>query len=402
MSIELRRPNPDYTAWDPPEIIQLEPNDTHVVDAWRNQPGIRVLDNAKTYVEELYEVDDALSKGDRESYVEEKLADGPGYGNWAYDPTSGIVEHLPDAQSFYELRTSRFRPRITLEQQRTLGEKRYAALGMSVGSTAVETAFRAGIGSGPGGLTVIVDSKDIKPSNLGRIGTGRHDIGVPKVVSLARRLSALDPYARVVQISKNFDRDTLEELGELDIQAVIEEMDHGPSKTLAREWALDDELPVIMGADLLDASAISVERYDLNTVDGSPLAPFGGRIPLAIFEAMLNGGIKPDGKPLTEQEMMAASVGIAGHSTIANSSPELLNYQMQVNRGEIAGLPQFNTTVGLGGAAIAVALREIFLGRTMNSGTYTIDMREALDLESLVDPQEAAMVRATLRQIATQ
>lgn len=400
MSIELRRPNPDYRVFDPPEIIQLEPNDNHVVEAWRNQPGIRVHDNAKDYIEELYDADKSADRGDRDSYVESRLADGLGYGKWAYDPTSGIVEHLPDAEDFYRIRTSRFGPRVTWEQQRKLGAERVATLGMSVGSTAVEAAFRAGIASGPGGLTVIVDSKDIKPSNLGRIGTGRHDIGVPKVVSLARRLVGLDPYAEIVQISKDFDRDMLEELGSLDIHAIVEEMDHLPSKVLAREWAMDDELPLIMGADLLDASAISVERYDLNTPDGKPLPPFGGRIPLAVFEAMLNGGVKPDGKPLTEQDMIAASVGIAGRSAIANSSPELLGYQLRVNKGEIPGLPQFNTTVGLGGAAIAVVLRELFLGRTMNSGTYTIDMRESLGLDSLVDPEEAAMVYAFLRQIA--
>lgn len=392
MSIELRAPNPDNNAWDPPQIIKLERGDTRVVEAWRDQPGIRVVDNITAYTDEIAETHPS---------VVDELSEGVSYGNWVYDPTSRTVDHLPDAQSFFELRTSRFSPRITPEEQINLGRVRYAALGMSVGSSAVEAAFRAGIGSGPGGLTVIMDPKEIKPSNLGRIGTGRHDVGVPKVVSLARRLSSLDPYSKIMPIQAEFDAHTMADLEALDLDALIEEMDNTHAKVLSRYLAMRQEMPVFMGADLLDANAVSVERYDQLQPDGTLLPPFGGRVPRGIFEGILNGGIKPNGEPVTPQDMIAATVGIAGYDAISNASPELLKYHMQVMNGELPGIPQYNTTVNVGSAAIAVALREAMLGRTMDSGTYTIDMRQQLGLDSLVDPQEAAMLRGQLQQIVT-
>ncbi|TPV95455.1 MAG: hypothetical protein B7733_09885, partial [Myxococcales bacterium FL481] len=115
------------------------------------------------------------------------------YGIWVYYPWRRAVVHvLPEAE-YRELRTSRNRNKITLEEQSRMSGLRIAIAGLSVGrATAVTLAME-----GTGGEFRLADFDALDLSNLNRLRGSVLEIGVNKAVLTARELFELDPFLRV-------------------------------------------------------------------------------------------------------------------------------------------------------------------------------------------------------------
>ncbi|MGB1031398.1 MAG: ThiF family adenylyltransferase, partial [Flavobacteriales bacterium] len=112
------------------------------------------------------------------------------YGVWVYYPWLRKLVHLLDEKEFVECRTNRNKYKITAEEQEVLSKKVVGVVGLSVGQSvsltmAMERSF---------GELRIADFDDLELTNLNRIRTGVHNLGLPKTTIVAREIAEIDPF----------------------------------------------------------------------------------------------------------------------------------------------------------------------------------------------------------------
>lgn len=280
------------------------------------------------------------------------------YGAWVHYPWSNRVVHLLDEAEFALVRTDRNRNKITREEQAVLATKRIGIIGLSVGQSAALTlALERGFGE-----LRIADFDTLDLSNLNRIRSGVHHLGIRKTVNVAREIAEIDPYLKVTCFHEGITRDNIDrfltEGGQLDL--LVEECDSVDIKILARQRAKAHRIPVVM--DTSDRGLIDVERFDLEP--DRPL--LHGRLEgldLSIVE-----------RPMTNQEKLPFMGRIVGMETISNrmrqSLPELGK--------TISTWPQLAGGVILGGALVADVGRRILLGQLTCSGRWWVDVEQAI------------------------
>ena len=118
-----------------------------------------------------------------EQWIEEKNPDTEGC--WILYPWSNRLIHTLDQAEFIELRTSRNHYKITPDEQTFLEKRTIGIIGLSVGhAVAVSIATERICGK-----LKLADFDTIELSNLNRIKTGIHNIGVNKCIVTAREIA---------------------------------------------------------------------------------------------------------------------------------------------------------------------------------------------------------------------
>lgn len=156
---------------------------------------------------------------------------------------------------FSFVRTSRNLYKITSEEQRTLSSAKLGVVGLSVGqSVAVTLAMERSFGT-----IKLADFDHLDLSNLNRLRAGVVDLGLPKVVLVAREIAEIDPYLNIELYPEGL---TIENLNDFvdDLDVLIDECDSLLMKIAMRKRARSKGIPVVM--DTSDRGMIDVERFD--------------------------------------------------------------------------------------------------------------------------------------------
>ena len=289
--------------------------------------------------------------------IKRKENEGTPFGKWFYFPWKGTIERYADKDDHQAIRTARHRNLNTWEEQRYLLNTTIVALGLSVGSNAVESIVRLGVG----GKIVFGDPDTLSPSNLNRVRGVSSDVGSTKVSFMARKISEIDPYIEQVHLRDGLTTENLAVLGAHKPDVIVEEVDDLQAKAIVRIWAQRNRVPVVMATDAGRRSILDVERYDQTPrkfLDiGRDQKLFNGRISTEAAAAMAMGAID-------SEEQMKLIVKLTG---IRNITPRLIESVIEVGH-TTAGMPQLGTTAGRGGDDVADNVRDILLGEGPRSG----------------------------------
>jgi len=327
----------------------------------QQNPAIAVFDELQAQLAELMKLrhpSERLTDQQIRELAAAHLGSTPpeAYGVWVYYPWSAKVIHLLDEAEFIELRTSRNQQKITTEQRDILSKKKIGVIGLSVGqSVAMALAIERLCGE-----LRIADFDRLDLSNMNRIRTGVHNIGVLKTVIVAREIAEIDPFLTVTCYDEGITEENihrfLTEGGKLDI--LVEECDGLDVKILARQQARSLQIPVLM--DTSDRGMVDVERFDLQP----DLPILHGRVPATLTPAAVRNMQGP--------ERMALVDSIVDFSSL---SPKMQHSLQEIGK-TITTWPQLASAVMLGGAAIGHVCRELSLGGNIESGRYYVDLEQ--------------------------
>lgn len=338
----------------------------------KQHPELIVHDKIDLALDELFDIEFPAQKDSKSSKdvkeFGENLTSGNAneWGSWLYYPWLNQVVHMPPREQLRSLRTSRNRNLITSEEQAKLYNSTILIVGMSVGSNIVEALVSQGIGS----KLILVDMDIIEPSNLNRIRSPYHHVGVHKVEAISRKVWEIDPYIEVIPYNDGLNEKNLVEI--LDgqkIDVVIDEMDELRMKIVVREEAKKRKLPVIMAADDGDDALLDIERHDTD-----PDAPiFGGRIPDEILANIKGGNLsRPQlGMMIGKYFVGAENIPLRMYQSLGEVGKSLPSW------------PQLGGAAALSGISLAYVTKKILLGHKIKSGRILISLDEKLDLEHL-------------------
>jgi hypothetical protein len=359
-----------------PQLIPYRQLDKLKLD----HPEIIIEDQTNLAIDELFDIE-FPSKKDSKTAAEvtqyaQKIIGGrlDEWGQWVYYAWLNKLVHFPPKEQLRALRTSRNRNLVTAEEQKRLYDSTILVVGMSVGSNVVEALVSQGIGQ----KLILVDLDIIEPSNLNRIRSPYHHVGLHKVEAISRKTWEIDPYIEIIRYSDGLNENTLNEiLANYEIEVVVDEMDELRMKILLREAAKVHKLPVVMAADDGDNALIDIERYDTTPYN----EPFNGLIPMDVIER-----IKSEKLDRVELGMMI------GRYFVGPENIPLRMYQSLMEVGKtLPSWPQLGSAAALSGIAVAYAVKKILLGHKIRAGRNLISLDEKLDLEHLEAAHQAEL-----------
>lgn len=344
-----------------PTLFRLPQDGLALAALLQERPGTRISDRLPQQLRELMKTlhpGQRFTEEDLQEAMARHLADRPmaQYGAWAYYPWSGHLVHLLDSEEFGLVRTDRNRNKITRAEQQQIGTLKVGVIGLSVGQSvsltmALERCF---------GEIRLADFDTLDLSNLNRIRTGVHHLGMNKAIITAREIAEIDPYLNVCCFTDGLTKENLDAFftlgGKLDI--VVEECDSVEIKILARQKAKALGIPVVM--DMSDRGCLDVERFDLEP--DRPL--LHGWIDHLDLDAA--------SRPMTAEEKVPYMLPITGVDTL---SPRMKASVIELGQ-TISTWPQLATSVVLGGALAGDAVRRIALGQFRTSGRWYVDLEE--------------------------
>jgi len=279
------------------------------------------------------------------------------YGIWIYYPWNRRLVHLLDEIEFIEVRTNRNQYKITKPERDSLLQKRIGIIGLSVGqSIALTICMERGCGE-----LRLADFDVLELSNLNRIRTGLHTIGVLKVVAVAREIAEIDPFIKVKCYSEGLNEGNLDDFflngGPLDL--LIDECDGLDMKIISRFKARELGIPVLM--DTSDRGMLDVERFDLE-----PDRP--------ILHGKVNDINPGNIKSLSNEDKIPIMLQMLGVNDISlRGKVSMIEVQQTINTW-----PQLASSVVLGGGVGADVSRRILLKQLHDSGRYYIDLENLI------------------------
>jgi len=348
--------------WKSPEINKIN-SESELIELTQDKNISSVVDPILYIKKDLFEMrhpSEVNDKSIEDEFYRDIDEQGFAYGNWVYYPWNSTIVRLPESDDYYDLRTFRNRNLITKDEQVILRSKKIAAFGLSVGSNVVDNLTLSGIGD----EYLLSDPDRLSPINLNRIRLiGCTGLGLLKTTITGRRIAELDPYLTQQHFSNGYNSETDDILRRERPDAIIEEVDNLEIKSKLRNIAKELGVPLIMVGDAGDKVILDIERHDLGQT-----SIFNGKLSKREIELLTSG-------QASKRDQEGIFMKLIG---INNLSPRLI--QSSMLRGqELAGFPQLGTTAGVAGAVASVALREIFLGRDVPSGT-----RPAMDIRKTV------------------
>lgn len=360
LNIPEKNMNDDYS----PVIFRLNKADDKVdfEKLIESRPDIIIMDEIDGQLRELIKSNNPSVKIKSEEYpaLVEKHLDGHNkydYGVWAFYPWHNRLIHLLDEMEFVEVRTNRNRYKITREEQQLLSRKKIGIIGLSVGqSIALTLAMERTCGE-----LRLADFDTVELSNLNRIRTGLHNLGLMKTVIAAREISEIDPYLKVSIFNEGLTKENIDgfftEGGNLDL--LVEVCDGLDVKILSRFKARELKVPVVM--DTNDRGMLDVERFDLE-----PHRPILHGLAGDLEPSRISG--------LTNEEKIPYILTMIGAETISTRlKASMLEVEQSINTW-----PQLASSVALGGAITTDVCRSIFLNQFHDSGRYYIDINEII------------------------
>lgn len=353
---------------------------TELEELRSQHPDLALHDKLELAVDELFDIAYPAKKDNKTTeevaaYQQSLAKEGlEGWGQWVYYPWLNQVVHFPPQKELRMLRTSRNRNLVTAEEQTELYGATIVVIGMSVGSNVVEALASQGIGQ----KLVLVDMDIIEPSNLNRIRSPYHHVGLHKVDAISRKVWEIDPYIEIVAYRDGLDETSLADIvASHSVDILIDEMDELSMKIKLREAAKSKRIPVIMAADDGDNALIDIERYDLDP----ELEIFGGRIPADIIDK-----IKSQKLPRAELGMMIGRYFVG---------PENIPLRMYESLGEVGkslpSWPQLGGAAALSGVALAYTAKKIILNQPINTGRVLISLDEKLSQDHLDEAHQAKL-----------
>lgn len=357
-------------CWMPPRIFDLNRSqDVDELNILSNGGSIRrVCDQVNLALSELYDIQNPNRKDkktDQEisDYISRLTGAQPEkYGVWVYYPWSGNLVHFPPKDDLRLLRSSRNRNLITAQEQEELYNSTILVVGLSVGSSALEILLSQGVG----GKLMLADMDIIEPTNLNRIKSPYHEVGVHKVDALAKRISETDPYIEQVHIKEGLSDNNVQEILSQHLpDVIIDEMDDLRMKLLLREQAAKLRLPVIMATDDGENAILDIERYDKDAHQ----KPFEGRIPEEILNKIIKG------------ELSRPELGIMiGKYFVGAEHIPLRMFESLMEVGKtIPSWPQLAGAATLSGVTLTYAAKKIILDQPLKPGRHIFDMDVELD-----------------------
>ncbi len=354
---------PDRTTYRP-HFFRLAKADDQVrlEELLKRDPHLDVHDDLHDQITELVRaLNPSVEFGAAEldQAATEHLAGVPAhaYGVWVHYPWNRRLVHLLDEAEFVRVRTDRNRNKITGAEQDVLATKKVGIIGLSVGqSVALTLALERGVGE-----IRLADFDTLELSNMNRIRSGTHQLGLNKAVLAAREILEIDPFLTVRCFTDGITRENLDafltEGGKLDI--LVEECDSVDVKILARQRAKAHRIAVVM--DTNDRGMIDVERFDLE-----PDRP--------LLHGLIDHlDLEDAAKARTTEEKLPFLAPMAG---LDNLSPRMKASMIEVGHS-IRTWPQLATSTVLGGALTGDVCRRIALDQFTDSGRWYVDM-EAL------------------------
>jgi molybdopterin/thiamine biosynthesis adenylyltransferase len=306
------------------------------------------------------------------------------YGVWVYYPWSERLVHILDENEFVKLRTNRNKYKITEQEQQQLFTKRVGVIGLSVGQSvsltmAIERTF---------GELRIADFDELEITNLNRLRSGIHNMGLRKTVLVAREIAEIDPFLKVTCFHEGITDDNMEQFllegGKLDV--LIDECDSVDIKIKCRLAARKHHIPVLMEAS--DRATIDIERFDLD-----PSRPI-------LHGAIEHLDISRVKEMKTMEEKLPYILPIVGIETM---SPRLKASAIEIGQ-TISTWPQLASAVTLGGGITADLCRKVLLDQLHVSGRFFIDMDELIKdpepAETDVKPRPAPLDERTMKEYA--
>ncbi len=324
-------------------------------------PHIQVFDELQSQLEELIKSlnpSTVFSKETLQDAIKLHLKNTvPAYyGVWVYYPWSARLVHMVDEQEFVFLRTSRNQYKITPEERDQLATKRIGVIGLSVGqSVAVTMAMERLFGE-----IRLADFDLLELTNLNRIRTGVHNLGLPKVISVAREIMEIDPFLKVTCYTDGLTEENMDDFftkgGKLDL--LVEECDGINIKILCRHKARELQIPVVM--ETSDRGMLDVERFDLEP---------NRKILHGLIDHLDTEKLKT---LKTSEEKLPYMLPVVGFESISN---RLKASALEVGQS-ITTWPQLASAVTFGGGLTADVVRRILLNEYRQSGRYYIDLEE--------------------------
>lgn len=277
------------------------------------------------------------------------------YGVWVYYEWSKRLIHLLDEEEFIEVRTNRNRYKITREEQEALKNKKIGIVGLSVGQSIALTIATERVC----GELRLADFDTAELSNLNRIRTGVHNLGIYKTIIAAREIMEIDPFLKVKIYNDGLNAENMNDFflegGKLDL--FIEVCDGLDVKIKSRYKAKELRVPVVM--DTNDRGMLDVERFDLE-----PDRP--------ILHGYLEKFEKTDSFIIDENNRLEVLKSILSFDSLSKR----LKYSMtQINKS-INSWPQLASSVVLGGAITTDISRKILLDEHTLSGRFYVDLDE--------------------------
>ncbi len=280
------------------------------------------------------------------------------YGLWVFYPWSNRLVHILPEDEFIKVRSNRNHYKISPEEQEVLACKKVGLIGLSVGqSVAVTMAMERGFGE-----LRLADFDTLELTNLNRIRTGIKNLGVSKVISVAREIMEIDPFLKLKCFTDGITDENMDsfftEGGDLDL--LIDECDGLEIKILAREKAKSMGIPVVMEAS--DRGMVDVERFDLEP-ERPLLHGLVGDLNTELLKTLE-----------TNEDKIPYMLDIVGLETISTRAKASM-----LEIGEtITTWPQLASAVTLGGGITADVVRRIFLNQFHDSGRYYMDVEEII------------------------
>jgi len=278
-------------------------------------------------------------------------------GIWVYYPWSKRLIHILDKDEFIQLRTSRNQYKISPEEQLSLFDKQIGIIGLSVGhAVAISIATERICGK-----LKLADFDTIELSNLNRLKTGIHNIGLNKCIVTAREIAEIDPFLEIECYQEGITNGNMANFltssGKLDI--LIDECDDLEIKIFCREMAKEMKIPVVM--ETSDRGMLDVERFDLD--NNRP-----------ILHGFLDGIPPEKFKNISPQDRLPLTLKIIDIMKGSNRGRASL---LEVGQ-TITTWPQLASAVTLGGGVVTDVCRRILLNQFTDSGRYYVDLEELI------------------------
>ncbi len=350
-----------------------------------SNPGIIVFDFIHDQIKELIKCKNP-SKKFTPSELESEIINHIGilsiyeYGVWVYYPWTNRVVHILDEEEFIEVRTSRNQNKITKEERNILLQKKIGVIGLSVGQSVSVTLAMERVCN----EIRLADFDLLELTNLNRIRTGVHNLGLPKVYSVAREISEIDPYLKVTCFPEGLTEKNMDEFflsgGKLDL--LLEESDGFDIKILSRYKARELGVPVVMEAS--DRCTVDVERFDLEP-NRSILHGLVDYLDINKLKQLK-----------TTEEKIPYMLDVLG---IETSSLRLRASMLEIEQ-TINTWPQLASAVTMGGGIATDVSRRLLLNQFTDSGRYHLDIEELIGNKktSQIEKIESPILKESLTQ----
>lgn len=328
-----------------------------------SNPGITLIDFLDDQLKELIKTQNPTKKytsDQLEIEIKKRVGNisSEEYGVWVYYPWSNRLVHILDEEEFVEVRTSRNQYKITKEERDFLATKKIGVIGLSVGqSVSVTLAMERGCGE-----LRLADFDILELTNLNRIRTGIHNLGLAKVYSVAREIAEIDPFLKVVCFPDGITETNIDDFfingGKLDL--LIEESDGFDIKILSRYKARELKIPVLMEAS--DKCMIDVERFDLEP-ERNILHGLVDHLDISTLKTLK-----------TNEQKIPYMLDVLGIDT---ASLRLKASMLEIEQ-TITTWPQLASAVTMGGGITADVSRRLLLNQYTESGRYFVDIEELI------------------------